>query len=177
MFRKIYYKSTLTKELLSKHINKTFIETGTSEGRGCDLAIELGFNEVRSVEADESLYSSCFDLFKSDDKIKLYLGKSEEKLPEMISEITHECTFWLDAHNRGSCPVLRELDVIKEHPIKTHTILIDDMQSFDAGWLEGITRDDLIKKLKEINSDYVFSYEKAFNSWNDNILVAKIIKI
>ena len=175
MFRKIYDKSTLTKELLVEHLNKTFIETGTSEGRGCDLGVELGFDEVRSVEADDSLYSQCFELFKDDKKIKLYHGYSQDKLSEMISDINHECTFWLDAHNRGSCPVLMELDVIKTHPIKTHTILIDDMHSFDMGWLEGITRDDLISKLKEINGDYVFSYEKEGHNGTDNILVAKIL--
>ena len=176
MFREIYDKSTLTKELLGNHVNKSFIETGTSEGRGCDLALELGFDDIRSVEADESSHSNCFNLFKDNSKIKLYLGKSQDKLPEMILDINHECTFWLDAHNRGSCPVLMELDVIKNHPIKTHTILIDDMHSFDVGWLEGITRDDLIKKIKEINSDYVFSYEKEGHNGTDNILVAKIIK-
>lgn len=70
-----------------------------------------------------------------------------------------------------------ELEQIKKHPIKTHTIMIDDVRLFGSPEFDFITLDKVKKKLKEINSDYTFEYAdskiKGKIQKND-ILIAKI---
>lgn len=41
---------TLTREVLEKYHNSSFVETGTYHGGGIELALKLAFDDVRSVE-------------------------------------------------------------------------------------------------------------------------------
>ena len=59
-----------------------------------------------------------------------------------------------------------ELDLIKNHKIKNHTIIIDDIRMFSYGCTPGtwaynknITPRHLYNKLKEINKDYHITLE------------------
>ncbi|HRI35351.1 MAG TPA: hypothetical protein PLD02_16495, partial [Saprospiraceae bacterium] len=70
------------------------------------------------------------------------------------------------------CPVLLELEAIKQHSIKTHTILIDDCRFFGTEGFDYITIDQVIKSLLEINPSYQFKYENGYTA--DDILVAYI---
>ena len=51
---------------------------------------------------------------------------------DVISKIDSSATFWLDAHWDGDvmgeykCPLPFELEALLSHPIKEHTLLIDD---------------------------------------------------
>lgn len=162
---------TLDFEVLLECLNKAFVETGTEYGYGVEVALELNFDIIKSVEMRDELYNKNVEKFETFSNVKLYHGKSKDKLSEMIEDINYPCTFWLDAHDRGSCPILKELEIIKNHPIKSHTILIDDMESFRIGWLEGIQIEDLEEKIYEINPNYNIQYVGSYK----NILMAKIL--
>jgi len=94
------------------------------------------------------------------------LGDSEFILEDIISKINEPITFWLDGHFSGwdtvqgerNSPLMQELEIIKNHKIKTHTILIDDLRA----WVKPVVDfdvNDITIKLKEINPSYIISYE------------------
>jgi hypothetical protein len=82
----------------------------------------------------------------------------------MLKLIKEPALFWLDGHPDGfdGNPLWGELESIKRHRIKEHTILIDDIPIyFDPKQVE--------EKLLEINPNYVFTYENALNGSNGNV--------
>ena len=64
---------------------------------------------------------------------------------------------------------MEELDMIKDHPIKDHTIVIDDIPIYFSG-----REDQLMDKIRGINPDYQFTYYKSINPVDDYILVAYV---
>ena len=156
---------TLPSHILMRYKTKSFIETGTNGGQGCMLASSCGFEDIRSVEVISELYETAKNNTASNPNIKLYFGKSEEQIPLMLEDINHQCTFWLDGHSDYNCPVMRELEAIKNHSIKNHFILIDDVSMFGTPIHEDITVEEMQNFILTINQDYKFIIES-------NILIA-----
>jgi len=174
-----------TSQIFSKYLNPVFIETGTYYGEGIVYALQVGFKNIRSVELSDKLFQICLDRFKNFPNVKLYHGNSSEKLWEMIADINESITFWLDAHYSDSStakgpefsPIIKELDIIKRHPIKTHTILIDDIRYMGTMYFDFVTREQVIDKIMEINPHYTITYENSIfgdQIFYNDILVAKI---
>lgn len=69
-------------------------------------------------------------------------------------------------------PVLQELEQIKKHPIKNHTILIDDVRLFGTIEFDYVTLDQIIDKVLEINPNYNISFVPGYVQ--NDILVAQI---
>jgi len=173
-------KTTLSKEVLLKYLNPYFLETGTANGDCVQLALELGFEKIFSIELDESLQKENIQKYQSfvdEQKINLITGDSLWELSNIISSLDKPTTFWLDAHQdygpvgTKRCPLYEELSAIKTSDIKTHTILIDDMRMLGHWWGEGIDIDGLKNKILEINPNYKFTFEDNEFAQND-ILVA-----
>ena len=159
----------LTKEILSKYnYNDIFVETGTYHGEGIRIALQTGFKEIHSVEYSSLFFGKACFTFSAHSNVKLYLGNSIAQLPIILSDIREPVTFWLDAHdNNYHSPLLNELDIIAQHEIKEHTILMDDVDDFERyGW----TVDTVQKKILTINSDYKFKIIQV----KRQILIAEI---
>ncbi len=163
--------------------NKTrvWVETGTFHGRAVMDALVAGFKEVRSVEPYKPSYDRCVETFKKDPRVKLYHGLSEDMLPIMLADLHEPVTFWLDGHYTGpgstlgplNCPVLKELAVIAAHPVKTHTILIDDMRCWKKELPDiGFGKDEIEKAVLAVNPKYKLSYIDGFVP--NDVLVAEI---
>ena len=135
---------TTNKELFAKHSHlSAFIETGTCYGRSVELALELRFPSIISVEADPDRWQFCVEKFLHRWRVTIYYGESVTKLPEMIADLDEPALFWLDAHPSGdgsygqdfernpeheqSNILHRELQIIQRHPVQGHVILIDDL--------------------------------------------------
>jgi len=159
-------------ELFKKYPNRIFIETGSAYGDGIQQALDAGFENVYSVESSKDCYDHCVERFKDDLGIRVYLvyGDSREELKHVV-EIPFQITFWLDGHNEDDYPLLAELEAINAHPIKTHTILIDDLRMLDEK-KHGLSIQILQNKILEINPDYKFRFENGHVV--DDILVAYI---
>ena len=137
----------ITNKLLRENMNPIFIETGTFMGHGLLAAIWAGFQTLYSIEMSDYLYERNIPLFKDFTNVHLIHGDSGIEIKKILETIDSQTTFWLDAHYSEQCtanvpsPLFRELDAIKEHHIKTHTILIDDISDYDLnevkGYLEG----------------------------------------
>lgn len=164
--------------------NTYFVETGAFGGRGIQQALNDGFKEVRSIEAVKNIYNAVVHKFRNDSRVKIWFGDSATQLWDMIKDINEPITFWLDAHvfpprtdGGKNCPLIEELEQIKQHPIKTHTILIDDMHCAETEAFDGLTKDDLIAKLLEINSEYHITYIPGGDAgeYPQNVMVASVL--
>ena len=108
-------------------------------------------------------------IFGGNTSVSLYKGDTIKKLPEILEKIEDRATFWLDAHwsgedthidsvltnhspNHIKVPIIKELEIIKQHSIRNHMIMIDDMSDV-FGSLEG-GRLELFQMIEEINPNY-----------------------
>jgi hypothetical protein len=182
---------SLTHENLSKYVNPVFIETGTFHGGGVKVALSCRFDEIHSIEIYEPFQVKNMETFKEESSVHLYVGDSETLLWNIIKDINKKITFFLDSHvvtqtnnlkGIREIPLLQELDIIKQHSIKEHTIMIDDRRMMGykehpGGWVshewESILEKQVMDKIFEINPNYKITYEDTINGKKD-IIVAYI---
>ena len=129
-----------------------FLETGSENGLGIEHAAKYkNLLEIHSVEINEKFYNFCKQKFKFSDKVKLWLGSSEDRMSDMISSIEKydSCIFWLDAHlpsdpgsrflhdrvsNEIEFPLEAELKIIKENrDVSKDYFIIDDLRIYIEG--------------------------------------------
>lgn len=155
--------SHLNLECLTKYSNgDVFVETGTYMGDTVRLAKDFGFKTIHSIELDDNLFDRAVNLFKSDPSIHIWHGDSIDALIEIMKHLDAPATFWLDAHasgplpggKSGGSPVVDELNIIKAHHIKEHTIFIDDRRLFESAEWSYVKEEDAMRVLTEINPDY-----------------------
>jgi hypothetical protein len=176
------------KRPFEKYLNKYFVESGTNVGEGIDSALKAGFEKILSYEIYEPLYKEAKLKYANNSSVSLY-NKSSLKMWDEVQFINEPITFWLDGHWSGDgtgydtdmlYPLLKELEIIRDHPIKTHTILIDDrrlMRKYiEPGEKDhdiiGISEAEIIEALYDINPSYEISYDWGYIE--DDIIVAKI---
>ena len=178
---KVYYDNLLNH--FKRFNNDVFIESGTFIGNGLNCALDAGFNKCYSVEIHEHLYKKNLNRFDSEIKkgsVTLFHGDSGTILKSVIAGLDRPATFWLDAHISSqygkklakNCPIIEELETIKSHFIKTHTLLIDDLNCFGRPAHDRITLDQVKNKILEINSNYKFELLDAARP--QNILAAYV---
>jgi hypothetical protein len=160
----------LNRDLLSKYSdNDYFIETGSWVGNGISLALDVGFDEIHSIEIEQKFAELCRDKFSDNDKVSVYLGNSADVLYEILGKVNGPSTIWLDAHaqkwNRGlPNPILKELDAISKSKY-INTILIDDLRGWDKDFI-----DNMKDKILNINNKYNFKYETGVPRFKNDIL-------
>ena len=147
---------TISPEILAKYPGDLFIETGTHMGHGVQKALDCGFQEIHSIEEDNSRYQAAEKRFRGHPQVSLYRGASGKVLPTILAQVNRPAIFWLDAHWGGRSSLIIELRAIAQHPIKTHTILIDDLRLLGA-W--GTNLKQIQTLLLEINPAYNFFRE------------------
>jgi hypothetical protein len=173
-------KTTLQLEVLAKYPNEMFVETGTYDGSGCLIAVHAGFKKVVSFEISPVRFALASERLKVFPQVDLILGDTMAFLPKLLDLISFPCTFWLDAHMPedgvahsaawSSCPIMHELAAIAKHSIKTHTILIDDLNLFRDGVFDHFSENDLKTAMRGINPNYRFVYEDG--AVHESVLVA-----
>lgn len=174
-------EAVASKEVFQKYSNPVFIETGSYYGDGIAQALETGFKEVYSIELSPYLHAKCVERFQSNPHVHLYQGDSSVVLKDILENLHEQATFWLDGHysegetakGKSCTPILEELALIATHPIKCHTILIDDVRQFGTVSFDFIQLDDIDKALKRINPRYQILFEDGYVP--NDILVAQIL--
>jgi len=161
-----------SKEIFSKYLSPVFIETGSCDGDGIQLALNAGFKTIYSIELSPEHYEYCIERFNGNFNVYLILGDSRVVLSELLSKINEPITFWLDAHyyEDSVCSLWEELEAISKHPIKTHTLMIDDIRDL-VNYGLGLNIDILKEKISLINPDYKFTFEDGYIQ--NDILIAK----
>ena len=177
--------STLKPEILSCYKSKTFIETGTADGEGIQVALDVGFESIISIEANPNVFANACQRFADNDRVTPILGDSGVVLPDILRGIKDPATFWLDAHwSTGEddlgpavnkCPILYDLRAIGQHSVKNHILLIDDVRYFRSGGLPQwgmVNLGDIMQVILEINANYRIEFLDGFQPYD--ILVAKV---
>lgn len=157
------------------------VETGSYRGDAIQLALDAGFEHIRSVDISDENIIFCknrFDLFnKPRQEIKLHVGDSAVILGDIIADINEPITFWLDSHwqlfenepkGENPFPLLKELAQIAKHPVKKHTILIDDILILTHGDVTRWSLKTIKSAVLKINPAYKF--ELIANPVVDNLM-------
>ena len=169
--------------------NNIFVETGAYIGDGIQLALDAGFKQIFSIEIAKQFIDHCTNRFKSNTNIHLIQGDSSEVLWDVIKNISEPITFWLDGHYSGGhlptgkylSPLIQEIETIKRHHIKTHTILIDDVRCWrdmNNIYHNNFDTNTLIDKIKEVNQNYKVLFVDGMQTFGEilpkDILTATI---
>ena len=133
------YKHKLIRDIANRFETRVLIETGTNSGNTV-VACLRSFDTIYSIELFDPLYEKATKRFAHSPKVKLSHGDSAIELPRILNDLKQPALFWLDAHYSGEgtaqadidTPVVQELNIILEHPIKNHVILVDDARLFDG---------------------------------------------
>ncbi|HPT07748.1 MAG TPA: hypothetical protein PLO85_06370 [Candidatus Omnitrophota bacterium] len=132
-----YLDHTLIKKIIKNwQFPETFVETGTYRGNSVRGALRF-FSTIHTIELSRQWYESALEQFKNEKKVICHHGDSAEVLKKLSAEIHEPVFFFLDAHYSGGstargkeeCPLLRELEIIKERKT-ADIILIDDADTF-----------------------------------------------
>ncbi len=168
---------TSSVDIFSRYKNecKILIETGCWMGDGVDRAFQSGFEKVYTCDINPELIFNVKEKF-SDKNLIAEVEESQNFIEKSLSEINEKVVIFLDAHfmpiqeNRPDlgfgeitvkdgvdpCPLMKELEIIKNHHIKDHVILIDDFQCFDTWMFDYLQFDDILDYIKTINPQYKY---------------------
>lgn len=173
---------------------RVLVESGTRRGDGVADALACGYARVVSLEIDAAHHLHCLRRFRNDARVELVLGSSATGLAPVLATLNEPAVFWLDAHysspiagvdSECPCPLRRELAQIAAHPVKTHTLLIDDRRLLMKQTADGkvkaggaprapgdfdVHEAELVARIRAINPAYQFCYENGYVE--DDILVA-----
>lgn len=162
-----------------KHHN-TFIETSTHHGGSVDRALKIGFIKIISIEPYIEDYNYCTNKYKNITNVTLVNDYSEHSLKNILLNINEPVLFYLDDHRNawfagGTHPIKKEIEIIAEHHIKTHTIIIDDYEhipNINSGEYAGknINVCSIIRDIIGINTEYKFELIPQKNG----ILIASV---
>ena len=155
----------------------TWVETGTFHGTTALFLSKIA-KRVYTIEASEELYLEAQKKLNNNPSIVSIFGRSQEKMSEILPNLSGNVCFWLDAHYCGSktynqdsrCPLLLELEIIlRDLPRLKHVnILIDDIRDFTTG------RDDYPDKTEVIQAARPF-----LTNWeiiNDILVLQRIVR-
>ncbi len=151
-----------------------FIETGIAGCSGLIHAFKVGFKKYYSVDIDKKFFDNAMYVFEEEENVSLINGESPEALEIWLKDIDEKCLFWLDAHpnnpNEKVIPnqiLFAELEVIKNHSYKEHTIMVDDMPVY-------FDEEKVKQKILEINSEYKFKMEPSSTGIPNYVLCAYV---
>ncbi len=173
------------KNLLKEFPNPVYLETGIYRCDSIHQAMEAGFETIIGLDNDQSAIDFCFDRFtlrqQVEHEMQFLKADSAVDLWKIIEPINHRITFFLDAHfqliegtEKGDnpFPLMKELEQIAKHPIKNHTIIIDDLLYLTHPDITGWTRREIANAILEINRNYKMNL--IANPVINNMLVAWI---
>jgi hypothetical protein len=132
-----FTKEGVVRQYADRFALRSFIETGTYMG---DMAhaVRDRFDRIVTVELDRGFCTAARWRLRKLPHVTVIEGDSSTVLPQIL-QTTHEPSlFWLDAHYSGwptsktdvETPIIRELEVIFDHPVREHVVLIDDACCF-----------------------------------------------
>jgi len=154
-------------------IKKTekFIETGSNQGNSIQLALDSGFEEIYSIELFEPLYNSCVQRFKNNTNVHLFLGNSPIELKKLFLKMPNtKFTFWLDAHDDYTTPLMEELELILSRGVDGELIYIDDMRLYN-NFNEEVNIDTITALITKHKPRATLSYENDDWAINDILIV------
>lgn len=176
--------ASLFKRFKGNH--KVFIETGLLNSCGVHSALQAGFDQIFSIEMDKLIVDREGPQFASRPQVHIINDRSEKALGPLLQQFSEPVLLWLDAHTfwggmgggilmpgTNLHPLYEELEAVTQHPVKTHTILIDDVRCFSQ---MGYNYDAVVAKLKTINPAYIIQrVNSEGNTYKDDVIAAVVL--
>lgn len=156
---------------------KCFVETGTYVGETVKNIHSI-FTEVHTVELNAFFLYQAKQL-NAGNNVKIYFGDSVGFLEKLCPTLTENTIFYLDAHYSGGltakwiedCPLLSELQQIKNNFNKKAVIIIDDVNLFGSkgneNW-ENITQESILAILGGCCKKYKITNNRMFIEFEPN---------
>lgn len=162
--------------ILQYYKNKIFVNTGIGASMNFAQALHTEFTTLLLIDKNPILTDhfnaiaqrmvNNLNIKKIPRLYKSFCLASHSELNTVIKNYREPITFLLssiipeygDEYNHDS-NILMELDQIKSHPIKTHTILIDYIQHAGSKAFNFTTLAQIQEKLLSINRRYKFKFE------------------
>lgn len=156
--------NTLYPVVLNKYKNIVFVETGIGKGQGIRCALDCGFERIYSCDINSQAVEICNRMYLDDKNVNIFNEKSIDFLQKVLNIENQSITFWLDAHV-PECPILEELEVIKNFNPTNSIIMIDDLHCYESpekkNWENvKVTVKQIMYKIIEINPNYQFRIEQ-----------------
>lgn len=127
-------------------VNGTWVETGTYLGETTHLLSKQAA-KVYSIEPEPTLFANAQRRFKNFANVEIINGTSEIVLPELLTKISGDVSFWLDGHaSQGvtfhgalETPIKEELNAIANNRarFKGIRVMVDDVRLFNPSSPEG----------------------------------------
>ena len=116
------------------------VETGTFLGDTV-FALRNDFDRIISIELDPRLAAAATSRFADNKHIRVIHGDSGHAVRAVLGTLQEPALFWLDAHWSGGVtaraqsetPLVQELELIAQHSVVDHVVLIDDAQLLGNG--------------------------------------------
>lgn len=169
--------------ILVNYLNPYYVETGIWRADSLAIAMDAGFRKIIGIDINPEAIQFAKNRFDLKNfplaGLQLIEGDSAECLWDAIQNINHPITFFLDSHysllqnedpGKNPFPLMSELQQISRHPIKTHTIIIDDFLYMTHPDVTGWTKDEILFGLSYINPKYKISV--IANPVIKNLLIA-----
>jgi len=166
--------------------NKVFVETGSYIGYCVQFALDAGFETIISIEISKKFADYCNRRFSNKPNVHIIQGDSSDILWDVIKNINVPITFWLDGHYSGGddtmlgrylSPLVQELDAISRHPVKSHTILVDDMRCWrevNNCFHNGFNTESLMRRIRDINPAYKIDFVDGIVC-NSNVCLGGVV--
>ncbi len=179
-------------EIREKNDCKIYFETGMWDPRmniSAKKALRCRFDRVYTIELCREWIYFGEQIFKEElesGRLKMMLGDSNH-LKDIImndesiqKDLREKTMFFFDAHvdnamiynAKNQCPLMNEMDVLFSLERKDHVLLFDDVRILknprpwgEWGYGEMIFLDEIIKKIHELNPEYVIEY---LNGYTEN---------
>ena len=170
-----------SKELFLKYKSDSdaYVESGTFSGDSIKIALDCGFENIYSCDINEEFVDKARNKYMNNPNVIILNYSSKISFDLFFGLINNKATIFLDGHamphdinnpllgfgsdtvaqDIPSCPLMDELEVISNHHIKNHTILIDDVLCFGTWVFSGITMEQVSEKIFKINPAYKLSVE------------------
>jgi predicted O-methyltransferase YrrM len=141
------------------------VETGTYQGN-TSKALSMLFDKVYTIEVTENSYQNSQKSLASSDNIELIFGSSEQKLDELLPNLTNRrILFYLDAHWDQNWPILKELSAISKTHKDNCVIIIDDVQvpgyssiAYDSHQGEALSYDYIKEVIGQVFTNHSVHY-------------------
>lgn len=173
LFLPLLLFADIAEDVLEKYPNPVFFGTGVRRCVNLARALNAEFLEIYAIDEEEIFIDHSkyiFPMFFREKERKtqlyeIYHGDPSKDLAGYLLGISQSITFLLSSYipepdfPQKHNSILEELEQIKNHPIHTHTILIDNIHLAATSAFGMVTLKEIQQKLLEINPNYQFSYE------------------
>jgi hypothetical protein len=171
------YKRGLLRRVQTLYKLPYFVETGTFQG-STPKSLHSLFERLWTIELDDSLFERTRRRLKAYPNVVCLHGDGKEELKKVIPLLDGPAPFWLDGHYSGlgtakgeiSAPLLEELSIVMQSPIKGHVIAIDDMSDF-CQRERNTPLSKIMAALEQLDPNYkfYFDYDMLFALPNEKV--------